>query len=90
MYAAEAKKGSGDYQTPRPAAWQLTERADDSSPLLNSFTDEDGYCRMVPQRVVARNGSMPNVRPPPVPPHSKKQSVPVLMAHHQASNGTDL
>lgn len=84
MHNAEFKKGGpiAEYQQPRPATTSPP-AADSADDLVNSFTDEDGYCRMVPQqRVIARNGSMPNTRPPPVPPH-KKQSIPSFM------NGTD-
>ena len=67
-----------EYQRPRPA---MTEPALDSTEALaNSFTDEDGYCKMVPQRAITRNGSMPNAYPPPVPPH-KKQGTPSHFAH---------
>ena len=85
MHEAQSKRGGAitDYQTPRPATTSPSV-SDGNGDLVNSFTDEDGYCRMVPQRAIARNGSMPNARPPPVPPH-KKQSIPSMFV-----NGTDL
>lgn len=95
MHNAEFQKGGPicDYQRPRPsgstvntAAMIPTQQTSHSTDeLVNSFTDdEDGYCRMVPQRAIGRNGSLPNVRPPPIPPH-KKQSIPA-----GPLNGTDL
>lgn len=85
IHESEFKRGGAiaQYQRPRPAT---TEPAvDTKDDLTNSFTDEDGYCRMVPQRAIARNGSMPNPRPPPVPPH-KKQSVPSPFVQSSATN----
>ena len=99
MHNAEFKKGGPicDYQRPRPvgstetttmtmSAQQASHSTDE---LVNSFTDEDGYCRMVPQRAIGRNGSLPNVRPPPIPAH-KKQSVPGVFVNAASVNGTDL
>ena len=87
MHNAEFKKGGPicTYQRPRPAESTTAvttttmmssgETSHSTDELVNSFTDEDGYCRMVPQRAIGRNGSLPSVRPPPIPPH-KKQSIP--------------
>lgn len=75
---SEFKMGGAiaEYQRPRPATTEPV--VDSKEELSNSFTDEDGYCRMVPQRAVTRNGSMPNSRPPPIPPH---KSTPSHFAH---------
>jgi hypothetical protein len=100
MHNAEFKKG-GNYQIPRPSTTAVSmtttmpgERTTESTDeLVNSFTDdEEGYCRMVPQRVVGRNGSLPNVRPPPIPPHKKQSvtSVPGVLVNAASINGTDL
>ena len=57
--------------------------------LTNSFTDEDGYCRMVPQRVVGRNMSLPSIRPPPVPPHKNSGIPPPQGVYvHSAGGGS--
>lgn len=99
MHNAEFKKGGPicDYQRPRPAGstvntaamMPVQQTSHSTDELVNSFTDEDGYCRMVPQRAVGRNGSLPNVRPPPIPPH-KKQSIPTGPGVFTGMTGTDL
>ena len=96
---AEFKRGGPicDYQRPRPVGMTTPTVVQPAShttdELNNSFTDEDGYCKMVPQRAIGRNtGSLPNVRAPPIPPH-KKQSVPSgpsMFVHAPGINGTDL
>ena len=104
MHNAEFKKGGPicDYQRPRPAGGSSTVTTTSTLPgehtsqstdeLVNSFTDEDGYCRMVPQRAIGRNGSLPNVRPPPIPPHKKQSvtAVPGVLVNAASINGTDL
>ena len=104
MHNAEFAKGGPicDYQRPRPTESTTAVTTTTTLPaehtshstdeLVNSFTDEDGYCRMVPQRAIGRNGSLPSVRPPPIPPH-KKQSVPGVsgvFVNAASMNGTDL
>ena len=102
MHNAEFKKGGPicDYQRPRPAGGSSTttttlpgeHTSQSTDELVNSFTDEDGYCRMVPQRAIGRNGSLPNVHPPPIPPHKKQNvtAVPGVLVNAASINGTDL
>ena len=84
QHAAEFRQGGrfADYQQPRmvTAGGHMTSCTSDD--LTNSFTDEEGYCRMVPQlqRSIVRNSSLPNTRPPAVPPH-KKQSLAGMVTH---------
>lgn len=84
-HAAEFRQGGrfADYQQPRLVTTgdghMTTSTSDD---LMNSFTDEEGYCRMVPQRSIARNSSLPNTRPPAVPPHKKQSLAAMAMVTH--------
>ena len=84
QHAAEFRHGGrfADYQQPRMVGGVGHMTSSTSDDLTSSFTDEEGYCRMVPQvqRSIARNSSLPNSRPPAVPPH-KKQSLAGMVNH---------